>query len=401
MILYYIKLLIINKLILAFEFLIKKDNNLWLIGMDDGGGTKISGNAWHFAKYVQENHLDRIKIVCVSSCPSSIKFLKDNGFDVVIPNSIRAFIVALKSGVNLICGELHDEIPNFSKRGTFKVHLWHGVPLKKIYYLSPKMMERYNNRSRNMRILEAIRGVVHLEEYDAIIYTSEKLKDVMEKSFNNKKLFLTGQPRDDIFYTDISRDHLLKQLGLEDFSKKKIIVYLPTFRDSLDKSKNYKVFEKNAEANSLLSSNNAILFQKDHNTRVEKAIFEDNIIHLSDSYDTQKLMMVADVLITDYSSVYIDYLNMLRPMIFYCYDIESYMANDRGLNFDYHDDIVTPGPKVENEKKLLDTIQLYLENSDKDLSLRKESLNFYHKYQDGRNSQRVFEMICSEVKVEN
>ena len=67
--------------------------------------------------------------------------------------------------------------------------------------------------------------------------------------------------------------------------------------------------------------------------------------------DTQELLFNADVLITDYSSCYIDYLLLDKPVIFYCYDYANYLENDRDMYFEY--DSVTPGPKVKDKNDFL------------------------------------------------
>ena len=205
-------------------------------------------------------------MVAVTSFAEVEQQLKNLEVETVRPNTWKAFWLGLRGQVYFICGELHDEIPNFSKRNSIKVHLWHGVPLKKIFYGSPKMMERYNQRSVKMRILEWFRGRVELEEYDAIIYTSEGFKQIMMEAFNNPRLYLTGQPRDDAFYFVDQRDEILKELGLEEFKDHKIVGYLPTFRDSLDKRLNYKIFHKNPEAQESLAEQKIVVLQKDHNS---------------------------------------------------------------------------------------------------------------------------------------
>jgi CDP-glycerol glycerophosphotransferase len=368
----------------------------WIFGMDDGGGTKFSGNSWYFLKYIVENH-PNIKVLCITSHEETIDVLKSYRINYAKPNTFKAIVAALTYKVNIICGELRHEIPNFSKRKSIKINLWHGVPLKKIYYLSPKMMDRHVNRSFKIKFLEILQGVIKNEEYDAIIYTSDKIKKIMEQSFRNSNVYLTGQPRDDIFYEKTSRDKLLAEIGLERYKEKKIVVYLPTYRDTRNKKDNYFIFKENEEALKLLTDNNIVIFQKDHNTIVEETIENGPVQYLPDLIETQKLMMVADILITDYSSVFIDYLNLKRPMIFHCYDIENYMRNDRGLNFDYFDDLITAGPKTRNEKELLVQIIKYSLDETIDNSLRDLSLNFYQEYKDGKNSKRVYELIIGLI----
>lgn len=388
---YFLKLGFINSLIRIFQWIVPKDYSLWMIGMDDGGGVRLSGNAWYFLNYLKKNE-PNIRVVCVTSHPSVKKELENIQVEYVTPNTYKAMWMALRSGVNFICGELHDEIPNFSKRKTLKVHLWHGVPLKKIFYGSKKMMDRYKNRSTKMKVLELVRGFVRLEEYDAVIYTSDGFKQIMIEAFNNKNVYLTGQPRDDVFYSPFSRAAILEELGLQNYKDHKIVCYLPTFRDSLDKKLNYKIFLQNTEAQKVLQVQKVVLIQKDHNSILERREQYGPVIHLTNDVETQKLMMLADVLITDYSSVYIDYLHLKRPIIFYCYDIEKYTSQDRELYFNYFDDLITPGIKVRNEAELADAILRSLSDTSFFDAERKRSLDFFQRYQDGMNSKRVADL---------
>ena len=78
--------------------------------------------------------------------------------------------------------------------------------------------------------------------------------------------------------------------------------------------------------------------------------------------DTQILIIESKALITDYSSIYIDYLLLDKPLLFYCYDYEHYLENDREMYFDYEN--VTPGNKAKNFDELFKQICGVIENGD-------------------------------------
>ena len=105
----------------------------------------------------------------------------------------------------------------------------------------------------------------------------------------------------------------------------------------------------------------------------------DNVIDITSAdYDLQELLFSADILITDYSSCYLDYLLLNRPIIFYNYDYDTYLINDRELYFDYEE--ITPGIKVHESDKLIAAI--------------KKSINYPQEY--ARDRQRVKEIFYSE-----
>jgi CDP-glycerol glycerophosphotransferase (TagB/SpsB family) len=98
-----------------------------------------------------------------------------------------------------------------------------------------------------------------------------------------------------------------------------------------------------------------------------------------------------DILITDYSSIFFDYLLSDNPIIFAPFDYEKYITKDRELYYDY--DEVTPGPKCKNWEEVLEWIVKFKENPNLFKKEREEVKNRFHKYHDGKNCERVYEEI--------
>lgn len=375
--------------------LVSRRKQFWLIGMDDGGGAKFSGNAWYFFKYLREQQ-PQVDIRVIASSPHTQEAVLNLGGQFAKPDSLKAAWWGLRAGVYIVAGEMGTDIPNFVDRNVLKVHLWHGVPLKQIYYASAKMMERRERRSWRQKILESMCGYVPPEDYDFIALTSEHLRPLMQKSFGNKKLYLTGHARDDLFFVPTPREQLLREVGLQDHSHCKVISYLPTFRDVTANDLSYKIFSENTLAQKLLEQKNILVVQKNHNSRLKERSFVGPCLYLPEDVDTQKLLLASDAIITDYSSVYIDYLHLQRPIFFYPYDIETYQSLDRGFNFDYYDDKITPGPKAVNEQQLLDFILSWadrVECMDSFVAQRQISWEYFHSHRDGKACERTFAKV--------
>lgn len=147
---------------------------------------------------------------------------------------------------------------------------------------------------------------------------------------------------------------------------KKTLCYLPTFRDKKEllflgeKSKSKIINFLN-----FLNENNYQLITKLHfaGTNIvnrEKDILYKykNIIILPSQMDIYPFLKYSDILITDYSSVYFDFLYLNRDIIFYPYDLTYYKLYDRGLLFEYNK--ITPGDKVFNLNELTDNLKLKL-----------------------------------------
>jgi len=107
--------------------------------------------------------------------------------------------------------------------------------------------------------------------------------------------------------------------------------------------------------------------------------------------DLYQVLPYTDVLITDYSSIYFDYLLLDKPIIFTPSDIEDYSRN-RGLLLEPYD-YWTPGPKCYDQ----DTLQYEISKSINDCEYyqreRLELKNIFHKYQDGKSTKRVTQFI--------
>lgn len=391
------KRILINNAIRILERVVPKKNNLWVLGFDDGGGVQLSGNVWYLYRDINEAH-QSIEAVGVTAVRSTYDKAKSSGGRVVYADTLAAFWVGLRAKVFVISGEINHDTPNFSKFNTIKAHLFHGVPLKQIYYMSPKMVERYRSRTLRRRIFEALCRDVALKEYDFIAYTAPAFEEIMRKSFNNSNLFLTGQPRDDVFYKTYSRDKLLEKMNLGFLKGKYIVSYLPTFRDSTKADLNYFIFSNSEEYKKTLEKNGVFIIQKNHNSKVQNRVLDGPLLNLPNEVDTQELLLVSDALITDYSSVYIDFLHLKRPIHFFPYDLEDYMSKDRGLNFDYHNDLITPGPKARSEAALLDALLKNKADPNLFSNLRLASLDFYQRYQDGKASERVTNAILGLIK---
>ena len=148
---------------------------------------------------------------------------------------------------------------------------------------------------------------------------------------------------------------------------------------------------------------------------VAKVHFEDNKLYKQDDFKLPKrliflnteimnehlctiyhIMDVFDGLITDHSSIYVDYLLLNKPIIFSCPDIEKY-KEDRGFIVD-DPTLLMPGAIVKTQAQLLKNLSLIIENHDTYKDKRKEMMPFFHNHLDGNSSKRLLEEI---LKIEN
>ena len=76
--------------------------------------------------------------------------------------------------------------------------------------------------------------------------------------------------------------------------------------------------------------------------------------------DINEILPAVDLLITDYSGIYLDFLLCDNPVMFIPYDLKQYQTELRGLLFDY--DLFTPGSKIDTLKNFIKEGQIYLDN---------------------------------------
>jgi len=113
--------------------------------------------------------------------------------------------------------------------------------------------------------------------------------------------------------------------------------------------------------------------------------------------DVYPILRSADILITDYSSVYVDYLLTGRPIIFFPFDLDEYMSKERTFNFEYMS--ITPGPKCWDWESVALWIKRFCEDPSLYLEERLRLKSLFHAFDDGRNCERVVEAI-DEIQAE-
>lgn len=272
--------------------------------------------------------------------------------------------------------------------GANLTQLWHGVPLKKIC----SDMRPEEGRSVLTKIKNTISRNTY-ENYNYFISSSDENTEKVISAFrdnNSKKgkIIQHGQPRNDYLINNIDNIEYMLELRRIFFYKygipvdKKIVTYLPTFRDnnstlfsfvsSLDTS-------KKSELEAQLESMNAVLLEKTHFVDLEMrkksqvSQLSNNILDIGQyrDIDTQELLLVTDLLITDYSSCYFDYLLLDRPIIHFIYDYSNFRDKDRGFYYNIED--VAGGAIVKDENSLLKQIAIDLNNKDHGKLVRKKT----------------------------
>jgi len=281
------------------------------------------------------------------------------------------------------------------KQNSINLDLWHGFPLKTMNLMD-------NNTSK-------IKLFTHI---DHIISLSSTYSTALNAciGIDGGKYSVTGYPRNDYLYNTKGREILEKIIDVN-LENKKVVLYMPTYRKTQstrdsDGDKNYSNFfgfdHFNIEDfNDFLEANDIVFILKLHPN--EEEIFKGMYNYMHENLylllgetlnklnvDLYKIVNAADMLITDYSSIYFDYLLLDRPIIFTPVDISSYKEK-RGFLFEPYD-FWAPGDVCVNYDELTSGILQNL-TDDKYSKRRAVIKRLIHKYDDNQSTNRVNELI--------
>jgi CDP-glycerol glycerophosphotransferase len=383
----------------------RKKNRIVFIGRDDGVFIDNTKYFFHYLNSVKES--ENLEVFYLTENRDCHKELNSNDYHSVFYPSFSALFIMITSGILVVD---HDvwvfRFKFFFLYSAFKVQLFHGVGLK--YLGLQKIKKEMKTEIARSLQVGMYRIIGMIPYYDVIISTSEFYSNnVFSKAFRAGKVVETGYPRNDIFFAEDSEDIRSYWINADGDTYRrvinlrqegyKIIFYMPTFRDSggdpmSDRALDMKGLNEFSQKNRFIF---IFKFHPDPYFTYEKIEFS-NIIWYDNANDVYPAIPLGDLLITDYSSIYMDFLLLDRPVIFFPYDYEKYIRSDRGIQFDY--EWITPGRKCRTPKELQDEItKILVQGLDDHREKRKEILDIAFKYKDGNSSERLWTFIKNET----
>lgn len=287
------------------------------------------------------------------------------------------------------------KLPKYVLKKDSQVYLqtWHGTPLKKLAHdiEVPEGTTFY----RSEMSVEEMRSTYDndVSKYNYMISPSAFTTEVFQSAFaiERERLIETGYPRNDIL-SNYNSDDIKKikdKLNLPE--GKKIILYAPTWRDNSYNLKGYtfKLEVDFKKWQKILGTDYIVIF-KPHYLIVNDFDLEavkEFVYYIDPKEDISSLYLIADVLVTDYSSVFFDYAILKRPIYFFMYDLDTYRDELRGFYLDIYHDL--PGDVIESEDELIQKI--FSEKFDYNrLQIFNEQFN---NHEDGNASKRVIEIL--------
>ncbi|WP_088052314.1 bifunctional glycosyltransferase/CDP-glycerol:glycerophosphate glycerophosphotransferase [Virgibacillus dakarensis] len=266
--------------------------------------------------------------------------------------SLRYFYYLARSGYWVS----NSRLPKYltKREGNIYLQTWHGTPLKTlvfdikdIYSADPNYKKNFFVQSRRWDYLNSPN-----------LYSSE----IFRRAFKyDGRMLEFGYPRNDILYKKNTKEYILglkKQMNIP--ANKKVILYAPTWRDDEFYGRGKYKFNLQLDLEKLQNEfeDEYIILLRMHYfiaSQMDISEFEGFVYDFSDYDDIAELYLVSDILITDYSSVFFDYANLQRPILFYTYDLKKYRDKLRGFYIDLEKE--APGPLLMNTDEVLDAVK--------------------------------------------
>lgn len=369
------------------------NENLWIFGSEYG--RRYSQNARYLFEYVIKEHPE-INAVWVTNSKDVFQSLQAQGNPVLMNHSLRGIIAALSAKVIVSTTWLNDIRYTFRKKGQYHLHLMHGMPLKVGYYDTPEPKKSLFTQFTDF-LTDHFIGNYRLEDAVFLPVTSELFKGIIHQSTRNPRVEITGQARTDNFLR-FDAAALRKKYG---FAPDEIIVtYMPTHRSYGKGALSPYIFRENQEAIKFFKDHHICLVWKQHinMTQHYEAFAHDTCFRdysANPQVDSQELLFISDILISDYSSCVYDFMMLGRPILFHDYDDYTHTDNPIYIT---KDDMAQVGPISENEAELFEHIQQALQSKEppyiQDISIRER----YHLYVDDASCQRIFECLQKQLR---
>jgi len=366
-----------------FDKLFTKNNTVLFVFTKD---EKFVDNSMYLFKYMHENTNEDIHLFIYNKALYEQLKTEYPG-KLLYAYSKKGFFAFLKSKTIILSTGL-DKLLFFPyylnpKHKTI-VQLWHGSLFKRLGFQVADWNKKKNRKE--------------LQRFSKFIACSTLEQFMIASCFdmNMDDIWITDYPRNDRMLNptkDLTQDF--------PYLKHKTILYAPTWREEGRDTEFFPFDDIDLlEIQKFLEENNAYLLIRGHKEEVDRindtynlSLGEtDRIISADQSVfpNGEELLPYVDILITDYSGIYNDFLLLNRPIIFVPYDIDDY-STYRGVLLDY--DKFTAGPKVYKQSELLLNLKRYLDKPNEDIEIRKRLMSVFHDSLTFNASQSIYSKI--------
>ena len=354
-------------------------------------GKSYSDSPKYLYEYLQKTRGDKYRYIWVLNNKSEA-LAKTGKHTRVKMNSLRYVYYASRCGYRIF--NVRQPAWNKKRPGVVFLETWHGTPLKKLAF----DMDDITSASQNHKTL----FYKHGREWNYLISANRFSTDVFERAFvyDRDKILEYGYPRNDILYADNKEEiaaEVKKELGIPE--GKRVILYAPTWRDNQFYDRGKYKFTLALDLGRLqkeFGEDSVVLLRTHYYIAdiLDLTEYEGFVYNGSQYEDVSRLYLASDICITDYSSVFFDFANLKRPILFYAYDFDEYADEIRGMYMDMEKEL--PGPILRTNDAVVDALH-HMDAIEETYKERYEE--FYERFcsvDDGHASERVIEKVFGE-----
>lgn len=344
-------------ILLLFSYLFPRNKNKWLVGNPRG----FNNNTKYFFIHVKEV-LKKEECYWISKNKKYRTEIEKLGYKAYHPWSLTGLYHLLTAKVYVY--DSHISALNFwTSGGVKKVNLWHGVGIKNIEFKKQK-----DSDAEHGKLFNYLRRPVNFVKPDLFLSTSAMMTAHFAECFRipQSHCIESEYPRCTIFkkarielneFINKYETKEAQDLALRLSKASRSYIYMPTWRETKDDFLKKAGFDLPALEAVLKERNELFLFKLHPFTKikVDTSSYK-HILFMDNKMDIYPLLPLTDVLITDYSSIYYDYLLMPeKEILLFPFDYEEYIESEHDLAFDFNE--YTPGTRLYTFKDILTAIQ--------------------------------------------
>lgn len=393
------------------SLVVPRSRRIWAFG--SWYGQRFADNPKYFFLHCASNERHSVRAVWLSGSPVVVQRIRALGFEAYHRMSPRGLWYALRAGVYIVDCRVMDVSP-IAASGAVKVNLWHGVPLKKIerdIVQSNNALAQANRGPLPLRLANKMLRPQLSERYDYILATSRTTRERFASAFATpeSRIITAGYPRTDVLlrqddgaqFRMPEEQRIIEECRAHAAAGRRVLFYMPTFRDWRNDADRQIPIDWDA-LDALLRTHGGVLYCKLHpndQASLPDLTAFDRISLIPSSVDPYPVLRFTDALISDYSSIFFDYLLLDNPVLFYPYDLEDYQRYSRALYDRYED--VTPGPKARTARELESlVVQLltgYAAMQREWRPAREQVRALAHEFRDDGASARLHALLCQRL----
>lgn len=387
------------------NYIVPVKSGYWVFASDKGN--LYREGAKYLFEYVNRVHPE-IHCTYIVRKRETLLEIRSKGYRAYMNDSIKGIFEVIRAQAVFTTTDINDMKYAYNKKGRKRYYLNHGQCLKKQmkalsnnYLLASNQIGvRFSGflsplNSIYSAICNFLFHYATLDDSSFVSANSEYFIPFFKACYGeDMRIKVLGMPRNDSLF---NKAEMESEKWLPELNGKFVITYMPTHRMYGVGSLTPIPFVENKEILAWMEKNNVVLLMKQHPNMIREGV---NHIHTNTIVDITKMRLDpqviiyhSDVLISDYSSVWLDYLLLRRPLITYLYD--DFEKNDAGLNIDIKND--TPGHLAFDEAELFSIIKRIFCNYN-EMCPSEEQIKKFYKDIDGNACQRYFDAVTNDLK---